>query len=157
MSVIAFHEKAGRSQVNSWLFLQDKVFLPPSSHCRHASIRTLEERIVSLGARWAFSFQPVLPSDWRPVVSRKSGTWARRLTQSPDSALAFVVYSSWNDFDFVLPFCFTRLPELSFLCCCATGRILLRSPTGDAATLPAFSRSPRWLAFCRSSHHVPPA
>jgi len=43
--VNAFHEKAGRSQVNSLVFLFDKVFLPPSSHCRHASIRTLEERI----------------------------------------------------------------------------------------------------------------
>ena len=40
----------------------------PSGHCRHASIRTLEERLVSLGAHWAFSFQPVLLSDWRPVV-----------------------------------------------------------------------------------------
>ena len=81
---MAFHEKAGRSQVNSFGFLFDKVFSGPSSHCRHASIRTLEERIVSLGAGWAFSFQPVLPSDWRPVVSPKSGTWARRLTQSPE-------------------------------------------------------------------------
>jgi hypothetical protein len=68
--VNAFHEKAGRSQGDSGFILLDKVFLPPSSHCRYASIRTLEERIVSLGACWAFSFQPVLPSDWRPVVSR---------------------------------------------------------------------------------------
>src|SRR5215510_16275590 len=82
--VNAFHEKAGRSQVSSFGFLFDKVFSGPSSHCRHASIRTLEERIVSLGAGWAFSFQPVLRSDWRPVVSPKSGTWARRLTQSPE-------------------------------------------------------------------------
>src|SRR5215470_16737513 len=28
---------------------ETKVFLPPSGHCRHASIRTLKERIVSLG------------------------------------------------------------------------------------------------------------
>jgi hypothetical protein len=40
-------------------------FLSPS---RHASIRTLEERFVSLGSSWAFSVQPVLPSVWRPVV-----------------------------------------------------------------------------------------
>jgi hypothetical protein len=32
------------------------MFLPPSSHCRHASIRTLKERLASLGAHWAFSF-----------------------------------------------------------------------------------------------------
>src|SRR5262249_3509668 len=37
VGVIAFHEKAGRSQVNSFGFLFDKVFSGPSSHCRHAS------------------------------------------------------------------------------------------------------------------------
>src|SRR5437588_200415 len=41
LSAMAFHEKAGRSQVNSSCFFVDKVFLPPSGHCRHASIRTL--------------------------------------------------------------------------------------------------------------------
>ena len=82
---MAFHEKAGRSQVDSFWFLLVTMFLPPSSHCRHASIRTLEERIVSLGACWAFSVQPVLPSVWRPVVLLlQSGTWARPLTQSPE-------------------------------------------------------------------------
>jgi len=65
---MAFHEKAGRSQGNSGFivvlfFFAEKSFLPPSSHCRHASIRTLEERIVSLGACGAFSIQPVLLSD----------------------------------------------------------------------------------------------
>jgi hypothetical protein len=69
MSVIAFHEKAGRSQVDSSLASLNKVlFSLPSDHCRHASIRTLEERLFSLGACWEFSFQPVLPSVWRPVV-----------------------------------------------------------------------------------------
>src|SRR5215468_9332046 len=29
-------------------FSDTRVFLPPSGHCRHASIRTLEERFVSL-------------------------------------------------------------------------------------------------------------
>jgi hypothetical protein len=72
-------------------FAETKVFHPPSGHCRHASIRTLEERIVSLGAGWTFSFQPVLPSDYRPVVSLTSGTWARPLTQSPE--LGFGVLS----------------------------------------------------------------
>ncbi len=41
MSEIAFHEKAGRSQVGSTVFSLDNVFLPPSRHCRHPSIRTL--------------------------------------------------------------------------------------------------------------------
>jgi len=45
MSVMAFHEKAGRSQVDSVVFSLDKVFLLPSCHhCRHPSIRTLCER-----------------------------------------------------------------------------------------------------------------
>src|SRR5579871_2649355 len=70
------------------------VFLPPSGHCRHASIRTLEERFASLGACWAFSFQPVLPSDWRPVVSRKSETWARPFNAVTGTRLwAFVFVS----------------------------------------------------------------
>jgi len=99
---MAFHEKAGRSQVDSFVFSLDNVFLsPPSSHCRHASIRTLEERIISLGAYWVFSFQPVLPSVWRPVVLfLESGTWARPLTQSPE--LGFGLLS----FLFLERFCF---------------------------------------------------
>jgi len=47
-------------------FIEQGFVLPPSGHCRHASIRTLEERLVSLGAGWAFSVQPALPSVWRP-------------------------------------------------------------------------------------------
>src|SRR6476620_3229783 len=83
-------------------FSLDKVFfLPPSGRCRHASIRTLEERFISLGACWAFSVQPVLPSVWRPVVLlSQSRTWARRLTQSPE--LGFGLLS----FLFLERFCF---------------------------------------------------
>ena len=75
--------------------------------------------MVSLGACWAFSVQPVLPSVWRPVVLLfKSGTWARPLTQSPELGFAFV---------FSLPgtVLFTRLWPLSLGCCCATVRTLL--------------------------------
>src|SRR5579864_1288703 len=126
--------------------------------CRHASIRTLEERFVSLGASWAFSFQPVLPSDYRPVVLLfESGTRARRLTQSPELGFGFCLFSSWNDFDFVLPFSFTRLPLRSFGCCCATVRRLLHSPTGDAATPPAFSRWQRSPVSSRFFHRARPA
>ena len=46
LRVIAFHEKAGRSQVDSFLFFIRRAFILPSGHCRHASIRTLEERFV---------------------------------------------------------------------------------------------------------------
>ena len=76
MRANAFHEKARRSQ----------VFSTPSSHCRHASIRTLEEQLVSLGAGWAFSVQPVLPSDCRPVVL---------LLRVERVSRAIVPHSSW--------------------------------------------------------------
>jgi hypothetical protein len=78
--------------VKSILFsLRETTFFSlPSGHCRHASIRTLEERIISLGACWAFSFQPVLPSDYRPVVLLFESR-TRRLTQSPE--LGFRVLS----------------------------------------------------------------
>src|ERR1039457_897250 len=83
--------------------------LPPSGRCRHASIRTLEERFVSLGACWAFSVQPVLPSVWRPVVLLfPSRTWARRLTQSPKLGFGLCLFSSWNGFDFCFVFVFLR-------------------------------------------------
>ena len=65
----AFHEKAGRSQVGSFVFrFMGKVFFPfdPGRRCRNPSIRTLEERF-SLGASWAFSLQPVLPPVSRPL------------------------------------------------------------------------------------------
>src|SRR5881394_3542214 len=94
MSEIAFHEKAGRSQVSSLFVLVNKVFSRRVRRCRHASIRTLEERLVSLGAHWAFSFQPVLLSVWRPVVLLlESGTRARRLTQSPELGFWLSVFS----------------------------------------------------------------
>ena len=108
MSEIAFHEKAGRSQVGSFCILLDKVFfLPSRHHCRHASIRTLEKRFVSLGASWAFSVQPALPSVYRPVVLLlESGTWARRLTQSPELGFGFCLFSSWNGFGVVFALLF---------------------------------------------------
>ena len=75
-------------------FFADKILFPPSSRCRHASIRTLEERLVSLGACWAFLIQPVLPSVGRPVVLLlQSGTWARRLTQSPELGFRLLFFS----------------------------------------------------------------
>src|SRR5579863_9591165 len=85
-------------------FVVEKRFLPPSSRCRPASIRTLEERIGSLGACWAFSIQPVLPSVWRPLVALKSGTWPRPLTQSPELGFGFCLFSSWKDFGFAFLF-----------------------------------------------------
>ena len=95
------------------------LFFSPSSHCRHASIRTLEERLVSLGACWASSIQPVLPSVWRPVVLLlKSGTRARPLTQSPELGFGFCLFSSWNDFDLVLRFAFYAAAATIVICLC---------------------------------------
>jgi hypothetical protein len=67
LRVIAFHEKAGRSQVGSFVFSLDTVFLSR----RVATVATLPsalliERFCSLGASWVFSVQPVLPPDYRP-------------------------------------------------------------------------------------------
>ena len=150
MSVMAFHEKAGRSQVSS--FFWDKGFSPAES----ATVAMLpfalsRERLVRSGAVWAFSVQPVLPSDWRPVVLalRESRTWARPLTQSPELGFGFYRFSSWSVF-------FTQLRPRLPGCCCATVRTLLRSPKGDAATPPAFWRWPRWLASCRSFRRAQP-
>ena len=116
--------------------------LPPSGRCRHASIRTLEERFISLGACWAFSVQPVLPSDWRPVVLLlQSRTWRRRLTQSPELGFGLLSFLFGNGFDFCFVFLF-------YTDCrhCSSAAVLLhwfsasrRSPTGDA-------RQPRELS-----------
>jgi hypothetical protein len=46
MSVNAFHEKAGWSQVNSSFFFDKLFVLGELCRCRYASIRTLEERFV---------------------------------------------------------------------------------------------------------------
>jgi len=158
LSVIAFHEKAGRSQVNSFVFLLDKGFSRaewPLSPCFHSHSRGA---IRSLGASWAFSLQPVLPSVYRPGVPLlESGTRARRLTQSPELGLGFCLSLPGTVLGCFCSFVFTRLRPLSLGCCCATERTLLRSPTGDAATPPAFSRSQRGLASSRFFRHAPPA
>jgi len=69
LSVIAFHEKAGRSQVVSLSFL----FVTRFFSAELPTVATLpsalfDERVFSLGASWVFSFQPVLPPDCRPPV-----------------------------------------------------------------------------------------
>jgi hypothetical protein len=84
---MAFHEKAGRSQADSVVSTWNMVFsLPPSRHGRHPSIRALEERIVSLGACWAFSVQPVLPAVRRPFRHQKMKT------QSPELGVRFLIF-----------------------------------------------------------------
>jgi hypothetical protein len=84
-NVIAFHEKAGRSQGDWFWYLLVTLFLSG----RGATVATLPsalfaERFGSLGASWVFSFQPVLPPVYRPRFHLEDGSWARRLTQSPE-------------------------------------------------------------------------
>src|SRR5436305_6853305 len=101
LSVTAFHEKAGRSQVSSFFILLDKGF----SRAEWTTVAMLPSALsrsdsFPLGACWAFSVQPVLPSVWRPVVLLlQSGTWARPLTQSPELGFGLCLFSSWNGFD----------------------------------------------------------
>jgi hypothetical protein len=67
---MAFHEKAGRSQVGSFFFSLDKVRFSVASPMSppfhpHSSLSDF----VSLGASWVFSFQSVLPPDGQPFVA----------------------------------------------------------------------------------------
>ena len=82
---MAFHEKAGRSQVDSCLASLNKVFSPaewPLSPCFHPHSR---------GAiRFARCMLGVLGSAGAAIClapcgsALQSGTWARPLTQSPE-------------------------------------------------------------------------
>src|SRR4029077_1751728 len=85
------------------LFFVGQRFISPAGFAAVAMLPSAlsEERLVSLGACWAFLVQPALPSVWRPVVLLlESRTWARPLTQSPE--LGFGLLS----FLFLERFCF---------------------------------------------------
>ena len=92
ISVIAFHEKAGRSQVDS-VFALWNMFSP----CRVATVAMLpsalfHERFVALGASWVFSFQPVLPPDYRPLfcLTTEVGQAINAVTGTRLGALLFL-------------------------------------------------------------------
>src|ERR1700735_1253442 len=79
----------------------------PSGRCRHASIRTLEERFVFARCMLGVLVTAGAAICLAPCDSAlQSGTWARPLTQSPELGFGFYLFSSWNVFDVVLPFCF---------------------------------------------------
>jgi hypothetical protein len=61
-------------------FCWTRFFSGRVSHCRHPSIRTLVSDVGSLGASWAFSFQPVLLPVRRPLLISKdeAGPGVRR-------------------------------------------------------------------------------
>src|SRR5882724_5003289 len=99
-------------------FFIGQGFLPASRHCRHPSIRTLGERF-SLGASWAFSFQPVLPPDYRPCLPsprRKLGQAINAVTGTRRLSFVFLFSSM---------FLITLLPASSRGYCSATARTLL--------------------------------
>jgi hypothetical protein len=134
LSVIAFHEKAGRSQEDSFWCMLVTLSLPAESPLSppfhpHSS----RSDFVSLGASWVFSFQPVLPPVYRPRFHLQDGSWARRLTQSPELGFKLWLFLSQSDFGFMPP------PASRLACSCVTVRKPLRSPTGDAARRPAFA------------------
>jgi hypothetical protein len=59
---------------------------------------------VSLGASWVFSLQPVLPPVSQPLfpsIRRKRAKAINAVTETRLWALLF--FSSWEDFDFMLP------------------------------------------------------
>jgi hypothetical protein len=135
MSVMAFHEKAGRSQVGSFVFSLDKVFsLPPSRHCSPSFHPHFDERFfrsVQVG-RSRYSRCCHLISDLQFRIT--NGTWARPLTQSPELGVLWLLsFLSLECFVFTLP---APSPSVG---CCAAARTPLRSPKGDAATLPVFA------------------
>jgi hypothetical protein len=103
MSVIAFHEKAGRSQVGCFVFSSDNVFSP----AEFATVATLPSALFderfSLGASWVFSFQPVLPPDYRPRFHLQDESWARRLTQSPELGFRLELFPFAERFGFMQP------------------------------------------------------
>jgi hypothetical protein len=137
VGVNAFHEKAGRSQGDSFWYVLVTLFLPS----RVATVATLPSALFderfSLGASWVFSFQPVLPPVYRPVYRSRfhleDGSWARRLTQSPELGFRLWLFLSQSVFGFMPP------PASLSACYGATVRKPLRLPTIDAAAPPAFA------------------
>ena len=103
---MAFHEKAGRSQVDSCLVLLNKGFLSrrvaTDAMLPSALSRSDFPRSVHVGrsrfSRCCYLFGAL----WFLLFS--SGTRARPLTQSPELGFGLLSFLSWNDFDFVLHF-----------------------------------------------------
>jgi hypothetical protein len=148
LRVMAFHEKAGRSQVDSCLGFVEQGFLPPSGRCRHASIRTREERSfrsVQVG-RSRFSRCCHLIIDL--LSHRKDESWTWPLTQSPELGFGLLLFLfpgtvlTWFAF-LVLRGCgrcrliAVFIAGLLFICASSTSITWERTP--HPARRPAFS------------------
>ena len=82
---MAFHEKAGRSQVDSFVFSLDKFLCSrPVANCRHPSIRTLGERFVRSVQVGCSRFSRCCHLIVDLCFRLHNGSWARPLTQSPE-------------------------------------------------------------------------
>jgi len=68
MSEIAFHEKAGRSQVEFFILRATLSLFCPLAADAMLPFALFVSDSFSLGAGWAFSLQPVLPPDYRPAL-----------------------------------------------------------------------------------------
>src|SRR5215475_12574863 len=114
MSANAFHEKAGRSQEDSVCFSLDKGFSPAESPLTPSFHPHSRGAIWSLGASWAFSFQPVLPPDFRPAVPLQEWNLGQAFNAVTGTRLWLLSFFLVERFCF----CFCRL----FLGSCGYGR-----------------------------------
>jgi len=135
MSVIAFHEKAGRSQVDSCRASLNKVFfsrrVATVAMLPFALLRAIGFARCTLGVLVSAGAAICLAPCGSALAEWNLGQAINAVTGTRLWLLFFS--SSWERFRF-----FTQLPPLSLGCCCAMVCRLLRSPTGDAATRPAF-------------------
>src|ERR1700684_2297686 len=104
---MAFHEKAGRSQVDSSLAWLNKVCFSrrvatvamlPSALSKSDSFRS-----VHVGRSRFSRCCHLFVALW---FGSLSGTWARRLTQSPELGFGLLSFLFWNGFDFCFVFTF---------------------------------------------------
>ena len=130
LSQIAFHEKAGRSQVGSFVYSLTRFFC--SSRVATAAIlpsalSMSDFRSVQVGCS-RFSRCCYLIGDLSSISKMKVGQAINAVTGT--RRFGFCLSLSKNVFKLLL-----RSP---LGCCCARGRTPLRSPTSDAATRRAF-------------------
>jgi hypothetical protein len=145
MSVMGFHEKAGRSQVDSfWSLL---VMLCLSSRVATLPSALFDERLFRSVQVGCSRFSRCCHLFVDLPFHLKNGSWARRLTQSPELGAWALYFLS----KFMKPM---LLPAAGPDCYCAAVRKPLRSPTTGVVKQRAFGPLQSPLASCHSSRHV---